>query len=96
MATQYQEPDTSSEAGAVDDGSDGRLRSAMLKDGQPSFPRWIPLPGVVLALVWAAYQGVSAEDGASAQFVSTLLWPGIAILVLTTVTAYFGWRLDLD
>jgi hypothetical protein len=74
----------------------GRLRSAMLEDGQPAFPWWLPLPGVLLALLWAAYQGVSAEDGAGAAFFSTLLWPGAAIFVLTTVTSYFGWRLDLD
>jgi hypothetical protein len=74
----------------------GRLRSAMLADGQPSFPWWLPLPGIALALVWAAYRGVSAEDAAGAVFLEELVWPGLPILVLTTVTSYFGWRLDLD
>jgi hypothetical protein len=81
-----------------DDGraADGRLRSAMLADGQPSFPWWLPLPGVALMLVWAVYRAVGAQDNAGSVLLEQLLWPGVAIFVLTTVTSYFGWHLDLD
>jgi len=96
MAAQYQDSDARDETPEGRRSGDGRLRSAMLADGQPSFPWWLPIPGIALALVWAAYQGVSAEEGAGTEFLSTLLWPGAAIFVLTTVTSYFGWRLDLD
>jgi hypothetical protein len=94
MAAEYKDSEARHE-GATD-GEDGRLRSAMLEDGQPAFPWWLPFPGLALALVWAAYQAAGAEDGAGAMLLETLLWPGVAIFVLTTVTAYFGWRLDLD
>jgi hypothetical protein len=89
--------DHEARAAAEDEASEaGRLRSAMLDDGQPRFPLWLPLPGIALVLLWAAYRAVSAEEPGGAIFLETVLWPGAAILVLTTITAYFGWRLDLD
>lgn len=78
-----------------EDERDGRLRSAMLHDGQPRFPWWLPLPGLALAALWAAYAGATGEGGA-ADAARTLLWPGPAIALVTTVATYFGWRLDLD
>jgi len=80
----------------ADERDDGTLRSAMLDDGQPAFPWWLPVPGALLTLAWAAYRAVSAEEDGSAVLFETLLWPGLAIFMLTTVTTYFGWRLDLD
>ncbi len=73
----------------------GRLRPPMLEDGQPSFHWWILLPGLALALVWALYQGVSGDDGAS-EFLAQLVWPGLAIFAATSAAAYLGWRMDLD
>lgn len=72
--------------------TDGRLRAAMLVDGDPRFPWWLPLPGLAVAGTWAAY--MSATD--AAPLLDTLLWPGAPIFLATTVTTYFGWRLDLD
>jgi hypothetical protein len=72
--------------------TDGRLRAAMLADGQQRFPWWLPLPGIAVAATWAAY--MSATGGGA--LLDTLLWPGAPIFVATTVTTYFGWRLDLD
>lgn len=79
-----------------DEPLDGTLRSAMLEDGQPSFPWWLPLPGLLLAVAWAVYRAAGAEEDAGRLLLDTLLWPGVAIFALTTVTTYFGWRLDLD
>ncbi|MEZ4553876.1 MAG: hypothetical protein AB7L91_03810 [Dehalococcoidia bacterium] len=79
-----------------EDAAEGSLRPAMLDDGQPAFPWWLPLPGVLLAAAWAAYRAAGAEDDGSSVLLETLLWPGAAIFVLTSLTAYFGWRLDLD
>lgn len=73
------------------------IRSATFQDhDDPAFPRWLPLPGLVVALLWALYQGTVVEGHAAAHVLRTLAWPGAAIFLLTTVTAYFGWRLDLD
>ena len=74
----------------------GRLRSPLLDDGQPAFHWWLLLPGLALAAVWALYGAVSAEAGAGGEFVARLLWPGPAILLVTTSAAWLGWRLDLD
>ena len=72
----------------------GRLRSALIEDGQPSFEWWLLLPGVAIALLWALYNGVTG-DGVS-EFATQLLWPGVAIFAGATIAAYLGWRLDLD
>ncbi len=96
MAAKHPNSEVRHEADEPDEDAPGRLRSAMLEDGQPALPWWLPFPGLALAIVWAAYQGASAEDGAAAALLETLLWPGTAIFVLTTITTYFGWRLDLD
>lgn len=76
--------------------NDGRLRSAMLNDGQPWLPWWLPIPGVALAIGWAAYYGVTASEPGLGAFLDTLRWPGLPIFLVTTITTYFGWRLDLD
>jgi len=75
---------------------EGRLRSAMLNDGQPWLVWWLPLPGVALAALWAAYDAASGSGDAGLAFVRTMAWPGLPIFLATTVTTYFGWRLDLD
>jgi hypothetical protein len=73
----------------------GHLRSPVLEDGQPRFPWWLPLPGELLALIWAAYVAATGDDGAAGG-VRALLWPGPALALATTAVAYGGWRLDLD
>ena len=74
----------------------GRLRSPLLDDGQPSFHWWLLLPGLALVVIWALYRAVSAEDGGGGEFIAQLLWPGPAILLVTSIAAWLGWRLDLD
>lgn len=80
----------------ADGPNDGRLRSAMLEDGQPGLTWWLPIPGVAVALTWAAYQAVSAAEPGLEALLATLWWPGSAILLVTTLVTYLGWRLDLD
>ena len=68
------------------------LRGALVDDADPRFPRWLPLPGALLAIGWAGYQAAAMDSG----FLPTLLWPGLAILALVTVAAWFGWQLEID
>ncbi|MBM3141412.1 MAG: hypothetical protein FJZ92_14705, partial [Chloroflexi bacterium] len=63
-----------------DEAPAGQLRSPVLDDGQPRFPWWLPLPGVLVAAAWAAYAG-AAGDGGAAGAGRALLWPGPAIAV---------------
>jgi len=76
--------------------NDGRLRSAMLDDGQPTLTWWLPLPGIALAITWAGYVAVSAPQPGLDALLQALLWPGAAIFVIGTLVTFFGWRLDLD
>ncbi|MBM4409963.1 MAG: hypothetical protein FJ037_01310 [Chloroflexi bacterium] len=68
------------------------LRGALVDGADPRFPRWLPLPGAILAAGWAGYQTASVDAG----FITTLLWPGVAIFLLVTVAAWFGWQLEID
>lgn len=70
------------------------LRGALVGGEDPWLPWWLPLPGLMLALAWAAYEGVGGGGGA--RFLSALLWPGAALFLLATLAAFFGWQLDLD
>lgn len=85
-------PGQPDEAGAEPVTAGALLRQALVDDDDPRFPRWLPIPGVALAVGWAAYQSV-AETG---DFLPTLLWPGAAILGLTTLATWFGWQLEID
>ena len=79
------------------DAEDGPLlRPAMLDDGQPRFPLWLPLPGIAIAITWALYASVTAGVDAGGEFIEQLVWPGLPLFTGTTIAAYVGWRVDLD
>lgn len=86
--------DSNGSAGAPRPGPGDLIRSALVDDQDPRFPWWVPLPGLVLALSWAGYEGAVA--GGASTFLSTLFWPGAGVFVLITVATYFGWQLDID
>ena len=67
------------------------LRQALVDDEDPRFPRWLPLPGIVLAIAWAAYQATAGAAG-----VLPTRGVSAAIAVGTTVVAWFGWQLEID
>jgi hypothetical protein len=68
------------------------LRQALVDDQDPRFPRWLPLPGAVLAAGWAAYQAAAA----GANPLAVLIWPGVAIFAIATLVTWFGWQLEID
>ena len=79
------------------------LRHALVNDDDPRFPWWLPLPGLVLAALWAAYRAASSTVGADPSgasplevFVGAMLWPGAAIFVLGAVATWAGWQLEID
>jgi hypothetical protein len=93
-------PDDSDDLDEFEEGeggpNDGRLRSAMLQDGQPWLTWWLPIPGIAVALTWGAYQAVSSAEPGLNALLAALLWPGSTLFIVTTLVTYFGWRLDLD
>lgn len=72
------------------------LRSALVDDEDPRFPWWLPLPGLALAFVWAAYEATTGDGSAVATLLGKLLWPGVPIFLLTSLATFFGWQLDID
>ena len=76
----------------VPSGATELLRDALVDDDDPRFPIWLPLPGALAAAGWALYQASSSGDA----FLATLLWPGVAIFLGTTLASWLGWQLDID
>ncbi len=68
------------------------LKQALVDDDDPRFPRWLPLPGIALALGWAGFTAATA----GADFLHAVLWPGAGIFALTTVATWLGWQLELE
>ena len=87
-------PPRASAAGAPARGE--LLRAALVSDEDPRFPWWLALPGLALALGWAAWQAANADGGAGGAFLGALAWPGPAILALATLASFLGWQLDID
>ena len=79
------------------------LRHALVNDDDPRFPWWLPVPGLVLAILWAGYRAASSSVGADSSstpplevFLGVMLWPGAAIFVLGAVATWAGWQLEID
>ena len=90
----------SDEQQAIDDGEPTEgplgttevLRGALVDDGDPRFPLWLPIPAILVTAGWALYDATAAGG----DFLPTLLWPGAAIFVGTTIATWLGWQLDID
>lgn len=67
------------------------LRTALVDDEDPRFPRWLPIPGVLLGLAWAGYQATAGDAGALPT-----LGVSIAIFAGTTLATWLGWQLEID
>lgn len=68
------------------------LKDALVDDDDPRFPRWLPLPGIALALGWAGFTAATA----GADFLQAAVWPGAGIFALTTLATWLGWQLELE
>lgn len=68
------------------------LQDALVDDDDPRFPRWLPLPGIALALGWAGFTAATA----GADFLQAAVWPGAGIFALTTLATWLGWQLELE
>lgn len=68
------------------------LKDALVDDADPRFPRWLPLPGIALALGWAGFTTATA----GADFMQAVMWPGAGIFALTTLATWLGWQLELE
>lgn len=80
------------------------LRHALVNDDDPRFPWWLAVPGLALAVLWAGYRAAVASATPELAvavaplevFLTTLLWPGVAIFVLASVATWAGWQLEID
>ena len=57
----------------------------------------MPLPGILLAAGWAAWQAIQEPAGsAPATFVEALAWPGLAIFAVTTFAVWLAWKVEFE
>jgi hypothetical protein len=61
---------------------------------EPLLVWWMPIAGIVLALAWAAWRGATEEGLES--FLTALVWPGVAILAVTTFLVWLAWKVEFD
>lgn len=92
MADDHEATEDQPAAEGVPAGATELIRDALVDDDDPRFPLWLPLPGIAAAAGWAFYDASSGGG----SFVPTLLWPGVAIFLGTTVASWLGWQLDID
>ncbi len=85
-------PEDTSDGGPSGPVTPGQLlRTALVDDEDPRFPRWLPIPGALLGLGWAGYQATAGDAG----FLPTL-GVSTAIFAGTTLAAWLGWQLEID
>jgi hypothetical protein len=57
---------------------------------------WMPVVALVAPLVWAAWQGASADADGLSEALSALLWPGVALYFGALAVLWGGWKIDLE
>jgi hypothetical protein len=56
----------------------------------------MPLAALLAPLVYAAWKGASASDGALEAALVTLVWPGVLLYAGTLAVLWGGWKIDLE
>ena len=63
---------------------------------EPLILWWMPVVALAAPLLWAAWQAVSADDGAFGEFARALLWPGVALYLAVLAVLWAGWKIELE
>jgi hypothetical protein len=72
------------------------LKSAFVDAADARLPLWIPIPGLVITLIFGAFMGLTGESDHAKLMLSTIVWPGSGIFLGVTFTAWLGWQLEID
>ena len=66
------------------------------KPEDPFILWWMPIVALLAPLIWAAWEGVSADSDAFGDFAFALVWPGVVLYFGTLVLLWAGWKIDLE
>jgi hypothetical protein len=59
-------------------------------------PWWTLLFPLLVTLGFAAWRAATTEGGVAADFLISLLWPGLAVFAVVALIVWLGWVLDID
>jgi len=72
------------------------LKSAFVDATDARLPLWIPMPGLLITLIFGTFMGLTGESDHAKLILSTIVWPGSGIFLGVTVTVWLGWQLEID
>ena len=67
--------------------------------GRPQEPLilwWMPIVALAGPLVWAAWQGASADSQALEKALIALVWPGVLFYFAVLAVLWGGWKIELE
>lgn len=72
------------------------LKSAFVDAADTRLPLWLPIPGLLITLIFATFMGLTGESDHLQLILSHIAWPGFGIFLGVTVTTWLGWQLEID
>ena len=57
---------------------------------------WMPAIALLAPIGFGVYRAFAGQDGAGAEFLRALLWPGAALYVVALAIVWAGWTLELE
>ncbi len=71
-------------------------RSSSNQTKEPLILWWMPTVALLAPVIFAAWEAVSAEDGALRDAAIALIWPGVLLYFGTVAVLWAGWKIDLE
>ena len=71
----------------------------MAEESKPKEPLilwWMPIVALAGPLIWAAWEGASAESEALEAALTAFVWPGVLIYLAVLAVLWGGWKIDLE
>jgi hypothetical protein len=63
---------------------------------EPFILWWMPVVALLGPLVWAAWEGASADRVGVEAALTAFVWPGVLIYVAVLAVLWAGWKIDLE
>lgn len=63
---------------------------------EPLILWWMPIVALLAPLIWAAWEGVSADNDALLEALTALVWPGLALYLGAVAVLWAGWKIELE
>jgi hypothetical protein len=63
---------------------------------EPLLLWWMPVVALLAPVVFAAWQGVSADGDGLADAISALFWPGVPLYFAAIAVLWAGWKIELE